>query len=99
PKLGANINLGCFYLVGMPVAVWLSFVAGFDFKGLWFGLLAAQGSCMVTMLFVLFRTNWENQVERAKDLTSSDPSEEDEQEEEKGFVSSCDIKECSNSLV
>ncbi|KAK8285329.1 hypothetical protein V6Z11_D08G213700, partial [Gossypium hirsutum] len=51
PKLGANINLGCFYLVGMPVAVWLSFFAGFDFKGLWLGLLAAQGSCLLTMLF------------------------------------------------
>ncbi|CAK7322526.1 unnamed protein product [Dovyalis caffra] len=41
-KVGANINLGCFYLVVMPVAVWLSFYASFDFKGLWFGLLAAQ---------------------------------------------------------
>jgi MATE family multidrug resistance protein len=99
PKLGANINLGCFYLVGMPVAVWLSFFAGFDFKGLWFGLLAAQGSCMVTMLFVLLRTNWENQVQRAKELTSSDPSEEEQEEEEKFVSSSCDTKECSDSLV
>ncbi|KAK2426014.1 protein DETOXIFICATION [Trifolium repens] len=100
PKLGANINLGCFYLVGMPVAVWLSFFAGFDFKGLWFGLLAAQGSCMVTMLFVLLRTNWENQVQRAKELTSSDPSEEEQEEEEEKFVSSsCDTNECSDSLV
>lgn len=100
PKLGANINLGCFYLVGMPVAVWLSFFAGFDFKGLWFGLMAAQGSCMVTMLFVLVRTNWENQAERAKELTSSDSSEE-EQEEEKVIInsSSCGTKECSDSLV
>ncbi|XP_027362222.1 protein DETOXIFICATION 49 [Abrus precatorius] len=97
PKLGANINLGCFYLVGMPVAVWLSFFAGFDFKGLWLGLLAAQGSCMVTMLFVLARTNWEGQVQRAKELTSSDPSEEGEQnvvveEEERD-------QKCSDSIV
>ncbi|OMO53262.1 Multi antimicrobial extrusion protein [Corchorus capsularis] len=56
PKLGANINLGCFYLIGMPIAVWLSFFAGFDFKGLWFGLLAAQVSCMVTMVFIVART-------------------------------------------
>ncbi|XP_028798695.1 protein DETOXIFICATION 49-like [Neltuma alba] len=80
PKLGANINLGCFYLVGMPVAVWLGFFAGFDFKGLWLGLLAAQGSCMVTMLFVLGRTNWEGQARRAKELTSSDSSTEEEEE-------------------
>ncbi|KAG4135125.1 hypothetical protein ERO13_D08G197300v2, partial [Gossypium hirsutum] len=62
PKLGANINLGCFYLVGMPVAVWLSFFAGFDFKGLWLGLLAAQGSCLLTMLFTVTRTDWDFQA-------------------------------------
>lgn len=81
PKLGANINLGCFYLVGMPVAVWLSFLAGFDFKGLWLGMLAAQGSCMVTMMFVLTRTDWDGQAQRAKELTSSDDHSEDEEVE------------------
>lgn len=43
PRMGANINLGCFYLVGMPVAIWSSFYMGYDFRGLWLGLLAAQG--------------------------------------------------------
>ncbi|KAL6986175.1 Protein DETOXIFICATION 49 [Sarracenia purpurea var. burkii] len=71
PEMGANINLGCFYLVGMPVAVWLSFWAGFDFRGLWLGLLAAQGSCVVTMLFMLSRTDWERQSQRAKVLTGT----------------------------
>ncbi|KHN15680.1 Multidrug and toxin extrusion protein 1 [Glycine soja] len=70
PKVGANINLGCFYLVGMPVAVWLGFFAGFDFQGLWLGLLAAQGSCAVTMLVVLSRTDWDAEALRAKKLTS-----------------------------
>ncbi|QCE08236.1 protein DETOXIFICATION 49-like [Vigna unguiculata] len=70
PKVGANINLGCFYLVGMPVAVWLGFFAGFDFQGLWLGLLAAQGSCAVTMLVVLSRTDWDAEAQRANKLTS-----------------------------
>ncbi|XP_074284634.1 protein DETOXIFICATION 49-like [Silene latifolia] len=69
PKVGANINLGCFYLVGMPVAIWLGFVVGLGFQGLWFGLLAAQGSCVVTMLVVLYRTNWEAEAKRAEQLT------------------------------
>uniref|UniRef100_A0A7N0V7B3 Protein DETOXIFICATION n=1 Tax=Kalanchoe fedtschenkoi TaxID=63787 RepID=A0A7N0V7B3_KALFE len=71
PKLGANINLGCFYLVGMPVAVWLGFFAGFDFRGLWLGLLAAQASCLVTMLVVLCRTDWECESRRANELTAA----------------------------
>ncbi|KAG9132482.1 hypothetical protein Leryth_008418 [Lithospermum erythrorhizon] len=69
PKVGANINLGCFYLVGMPVAIWLAFYAGFDFEGLWLGLLAAQGSCMVTMMIVLLLTDWDLEANRAKELT------------------------------
>ncbi|KAK8656015.1 hypothetical protein V6N13_108576 [Hibiscus sabdariffa] len=68
PKQGANINLCCFYLVGMPVAVWLAFFAGFDFKGLWLGMLAAQGSCMVTMMLVLNTTDWNLEAQRAKEL-------------------------------
>nr|KYP67256.1 Multidrug and toxin extrusion protein 1 [Cajanus cajan] len=100
PKLGANINLGCFYLVGMPIAVWLGFFAGFDFKGLWLGLLAAQASCMVTMLFVLARTNWEGQVQRAKELTSSDSSDdEEEDEEDEDEDEKCAFSSCADSMV
>ncbi|XAR71745.1 hypothetical protein NMG60_11018150 [Bertholletia excelsa] len=69
PKIGANINLGCFYLAGMPVAVGLGFFFGFDFVGLWLGLLAAQSSCVVTMMVVLAWTDWELQAQRAKELT------------------------------
>ncbi|KAL0548625.1 hypothetical protein IC582_013080 [Cucumis melo] len=69
PKIGANINLGCFYLVGMPVAVGLSFFGGFDFRGLWLGLLAAQGCCAAAMLVVLGFTDWEFEAIRARKLT------------------------------
>ncbi|TKY55348.1 MATE efflux family protein 6 [Spatholobus suberectus] len=101
PKLGANINLGCFYLVGMPVAVWLGFFAGFDFKGLWLGMLAAQGSCMMTMMFVLARTNWDGQALRAKELMSSDPSEEKKLVEEEGedeLVEKCFLGSCATKV-
>ncbi|XP_027333598.1 protein DETOXIFICATION 48-like [Abrus precatorius] len=69
PTIGANINLGSFYLVGMPVAILLGFVAKMGFAGLWLGLLAAQASCAGLMLFVLCKTDWNVQVARAKELT------------------------------
>ncbi|CAJ2643158.1 unnamed protein product [Trifolium pratense] len=71
PTVGANINLGSFYLVGMPVAIILGFIVKMGFVGLWFGLLAAQGSCAVLMLFVLCTTDWNDQVERSKNLTKT----------------------------
>ncbi|KAG9140680.1 hypothetical protein Leryth_006882, partial [Lithospermum erythrorhizon] len=79
PKVGANINLGCFYLVGMPIAIWLAFHAGFDFEGLWLGLLAAQGSCMVSMMIVLLLTDWDLEAKRAQELTAGDDSKDIEE--------------------
>ncbi|XP_022737420.1 protein DETOXIFICATION 49-like [Durio zibethinus] len=98
PKEGANINLGCFYLVGMPVAVWLAFFAGFDFKGLWLGMLAAQGSCMLTMMVVLIRTDWDFEAERAKELTGAVVVVDDSKEVEQEKPRKAEIKEDSISL-
>ncbi|XP_015933120.1 protein DETOXIFICATION 48-like [Arachis duranensis] len=75
PSIGANINLGSFYLVGMPVAIFFGFVAKMGFPGLWLGLLAAQGSCVVLMMLVLYRTDWNVEVQRAKELTTKSDSE------------------------
>ncbi|XP_039129332.1 protein DETOXIFICATION 48-like isoform X2 [Dioscorea cayenensis subsp. rotundata] len=69
PSTGANINLGSFYMVGMPVAVLLGFVAGLGFPGLWLGLLAAQASCAACMALALAKTDWLVEVERARLLT------------------------------
>ncbi|CAL5323143.1 hypothetical protein CsSME_00001657 [Camellia sinensis var. sinensis] len=100
PKVGANINLGCFYLVGMPVAVGLGFLVGLDFEGLWLGLLAAQSSCVVTMLVVLGRTDWEFEAQRAKELTGAvvvagDDSEEIEEDK---LFNKAETKEDSSCL-
>ncbi|KAF6157911.1 hypothetical protein GIB67_015227 [Kingdonia uniflora] len=71
PTIGANINLGSFYFVGMPVAIFMGFVVKMGFAGLWIGLLAAQGSCALLMLYVLSTTDWLIQVERSKELTQT----------------------------
>ncbi|KAK8945639.1 MATE efflux family protein 5 [Platanthera guangdongensis] len=69
PRVAANINLGSFYGVGMPVSVLLAFFAGLDFRGLWIGLLFAQATCLVLMLTVIYRTDWGRQARRAQFLT------------------------------
>ncbi|KAH0694216.1 hypothetical protein KY285_021313 [Solanum tuberosum] len=71
PTIGANINLGSFYFVGMPVAILVGFLLKKGFGGLWIGLLAAQASCAILMLYVLCKTDWKVQVERSKQLTQS----------------------------
>ncbi|CAD6215366.1 unnamed protein product [Miscanthus lutarioriparius] len=71
PAVGARINLLSFYLVGTPVAVYLAFGApGVGFRGLWYGLLSAQASCVALVLAaVVWRTDWRVEAMRAKKLT------------------------------
>ncbi|XP_058089392.1 protein DETOXIFICATION 49-like [Magnolia sinica] len=68
PSLGANINLGSFYGVGMPMAMAMGFVLNLGLLGLWLGLLAAQGTCALVMIFLLLRTDWGLQAKRAREL-------------------------------
>ncbi|KAI5073437.1 hypothetical protein GOP47_0011450 [Adiantum capillus-veneris] len=69
PSLGVKINLASFYIIGMPVSIILVFGVGIGFVGLWLGLLAAQATCAISMLFVMMRTNWLVEAERSKGLT------------------------------
>ncbi|KAL5991283.1 hypothetical protein ACLOJK_012190 [Asimina triloba] len=68
PKVGAHINFGSFYLVGLPVAVILGFGFNMGFLGLCFGLVAAQGSCVFMMVRAIRRTDWKLQAERTKEM-------------------------------
>ncbi|TXG61477.1 hypothetical protein EZV62_012840 [Acer yangbiense] len=69
PSTAANVNLGAFYLVGMPVAIGLGLWLGLGFCGLWLGLLSAQVCCAGLMLYVVGTTDWDFQAERAQMLT------------------------------
>ncbi|KAG2309309.1 hypothetical protein Bca52824_029057 [Brassica carinata] len=71
PKDGARVNLCAFYIVGLPVAVTSTFGFKVGFCGLWYGMLAAQITCLVMMLCTLIRTDWEHQVKRAEALTAA----------------------------
>jgi len=56
------VNLGAFYLVGIPVGALLGFVAHYRAKGLWIGIVA--GSILQSFLLSLITalTNWKKQV-------------------------------------
>lgn len=75
PSTAANVNLGAFYLVGMPVAIGLGFWFNLGFSGLWLGMLAAQFCCAGLMLCVVGSTDWEDQAKKAQALTCSESKE------------------------
>ncbi|KAG4204137.1 hypothetical protein ERO13_A04G029204v2 [Gossypium hirsutum] len=59
--IGAYVNLGAFYLIGLPVGIILGFVGHLNGRGLWLGIVV--GSIVQTILLSLFAifTNWEKQ--------------------------------------
>ncbi|KAM7479667.1 hypothetical protein LguiA_027880 [Lonicera macranthoides] len=63
--IGAFINLGSYYLVGLPSAVLLAFVLHLRGRGLWLGILCALTVQVLLLLFITMRTNWEEEAKKA----------------------------------
>ncbi|KAJ4973054.1 hypothetical protein NE237_006228 [Protea cynaroides] len=64
-KIGAFINLGAYYLVGIPCAILLAFVLHIGGMGLWYGIICALCVQVFSLLIVTFRSNWEREAQKA----------------------------------
>ncbi|TYJ07453.1 hypothetical protein E1A91_A11G004500v1 [Gossypium mustelinum] len=64
-KIGAYINLGSYYIVGIPCAVLLAFVLNVGGKGLWLGIICALAVQVTSLSIVTIRTNWEQEARKA----------------------------------
>lgn len=91
PKLGAKINLYAFYVVGLPVAILGAFWFKIGFLGLWFGLLSAQVSCLIMLVYHLVKTDWKQMSKRAEEMVSAAKEEEEEEDKEKNKDEECGL--------
>ncbi|KAJ7975179.1 Protein DETOXIFICATION [Quillaja saponaria] len=66
-KIGAFINLGSYYLVGIPSAVLLAFVWHIGGKGLWMGIICALIVQVSSLLIIAIRTDWQQEAKKAGD--------------------------------
>ncbi|XP_027357359.1 protein DETOXIFICATION 16-like [Abrus precatorius] len=64
-KLGAYVNLGSYYLLGVPFAVVSAFVLHMKGQGLYLGIVLALIVQVVCFLLVTLRTNWEKEANKA----------------------------------
>ncbi|XP_061343640.1 protein DETOXIFICATION 16-like [Gastrolobium bilobum] len=64
-KLSAFINLGSYYLVGVPFAIVFAFVLHMNEKGLLLGIILALIVQVVCFLLVTLGTNWEKEANKA----------------------------------
>ncbi|KAK9167372.1 hypothetical protein Scep_002563 [Stephania cephalantha] len=60
-KLGALINLGAFYLVGVPSAVLFAFIFRIGGKGLWMGIICGLFVQSLLLLVITLCADWDQQ--------------------------------------
>ncbi|CAN1843671.1 Protein DETOXIFICATION 40 [Linum perenne] len=73
----AYVNIGSYYVVGIPMGVILGFYFNFGVKGIWSGMVGGMALQTIILLWVTIRTDWVKEVEEAsKRLDSWDEKKE-----------------------
>ncbi|XP_061361313.1 protein DETOXIFICATION 35-like isoform X1 [Gastrolobium bilobum] len=62
--LVAYINVGCYYLFGIPLGYLLGYAANLGVRGLWGGMICGITLQTLVLLFILYKTNWNKEVEQ-----------------------------------
>ncbi|CAO2168238.1 unnamed protein product [Urochloa humidicola] len=73
-KIGAAINLGAFYLAGIPVSALLAFVFHMNGKGLWLGIVCGCLTKVICFASIVWFTDWNKEAVKAKDRVSAGSS-------------------------
>ncbi|XP_016444663.1 protein DETOXIFICATION 27-like [Nicotiana tabacum] len=63
----AYVNLGCYYLVGVPLGVLMGMVLNTGLEGMWAGMIFG-GTALQTIIlaFITYRCDWEKEAEKAR---------------------------------
>ncbi|XP_020087710.1 protein DETOXIFICATION 16-like isoform X1 [Ananas comosus] len=70
-KIGAFVNLGAYYIVGIPSAILIAFVFHVGGKGLWMGIICGVVLQVFLLLIITLCTNWDKEAKKAKDRVFS----------------------------
>ncbi|KAH0721750.1 hypothetical protein KY290_006167 [Solanum tuberosum] len=57
----AYVNIGCYYLVGIPVGVVLGYVFKLQVKGVWVGIIFGTLVQTIVLLIITLKTDWNKQ--------------------------------------
>ncbi|KAG8091494.1 hypothetical protein GUJ93_ZPchr0012g21508 [Zizania palustris] len=70
-KIGAAVNLGAFYVVGIPMAVLLAFSLHLNGMGLWLGIVCGSIIKLLMLVFISCRIDWDEEAVKAKERVFS----------------------------
>lgn len=61
-EMGAYVNLGAYYIVGIPVGLLFGFHLKLNAKGLWMGTLSGSVLNVIILSIVTALTDWQKEV-------------------------------------
>ncbi|CAI9091472.1 OLC1v1026511C1 [Oldenlandia corymbosa var. corymbosa] len=62
----AFITLFCYYIIGIPIGALLGYGAGLQVKGIWIGMICGVIAQTVSLSYMTWRTDWDEQVTKAE---------------------------------
>ncbi|KAL1340704.1 hypothetical protein AAHE18_09G034400 [Arachis hypogaea] len=65
--LVAYINVGCYYVFGLPLGFILGYKVNLGVKGLWGGMICGIALQTLPLLLILYKTNWKKEVEQTNE--------------------------------
>ncbi|GAA0173316.1 hypothetical protein Leryth_019755 [Lithospermum erythrorhizon] len=63
----AYVNIVCYYILGLPLGLFLGFVLDMDVKGIWYGMLFGTTTQTFVLIWMLYKTNWNQEASIAGD--------------------------------
>ncbi|EJD39135.1 multidrug/Oligosaccharidyl-lipid/Polysaccharide flippase [Auricularia subglabra TFB-10046 SS5] len=75
---GAVINLTAYYVIGIPMGLYLAFPLSRGLAGLWEGLTVSLIYASVVSLWLVLRTDWQREVRKVLDRFEKDRAAEQE---------------------
>ncbi|KAK2416296.1 protein DETOXIFICATION [Trifolium repens] len=84
----AYVNIGCYYIIGIPVGIVLGNVIHWQVKGIWMGMLFGTLIQTIVLIIITYKTNWDEQVIVARNRINrwSKVGENTDQETERKLV-------------
>ncbi|XP_047960718.1 protein DETOXIFICATION 29 [Salvia hispanica] len=64
-SLVAYVNIGCYYIFGIPLGLILGFALNKGVEGIWMGMVTGTIVQTLALFFICYRTNWEKEASAA----------------------------------
>ncbi|CAF1838812.1 hypothetical protein HID58_060235 [Brassica napus] len=61
----AYVNIGCYYVVGIPIGFVLGFTYDMGAKGIWTGMIGGTLMQTIILVVVTLKTDWDKEVEKS----------------------------------